>query len=59
MQKISHDEVPQVSKVTKGVSRYRQNTRVKPTMASSIKGKQFKSGDRLSVCGNFTINKKS
>jgi hypothetical protein len=58
MQKISYKDMPKISKVTEGVSSYRKNTRVKPFMAD-IKGKQTKSGDRVSVSGNFTINKKS
>lgn len=56
MQKISHKDMSKISKVTEGVSSYRKNTRVKPFMAD-IKGKRSGSGDRLSVSGNFSINK--
>lgn len=58
MQKISHNDMSKISKVTDGVSSYRKNTRVKPFMAD-IKGKRSGSGDRVSVSGNFTINKNS
>jgi len=56
MQKISYKDMPKISRVTSGVSRYRQTARVKPIM-TGISAQQPKAGDRVSNSGNFSVRK--
>lgn len=52
MQQITHNNLSEISSVTKGVEKYRKNTKVRPVNGTTI-GKKSKSSDKISISGNF------
>jgi hypothetical protein len=56
MQNISHNNLADISFVTKGIEKYRKNTKVRPVNGTTH-GKNYKSKSKLSICGNFLKNK--
>ena len=56
MQNITHNNLNKVSFVTKGIEKYRKNTKVRPVNGTTV-GKTYKSSDKLSNGGNFLKNK--
>lgn len=56
MQNITHNNLDKISFITKGVEKYRKNTRVRPVNGTT-RGKDYKSSNKLSNSGNFLKNK--